>query len=97
MRFSSWPSTMLTPTALMKPTMTAFDTKRRTPPSRRAPATTMTTPVNIARVKSALAGSGPSWTVGTSATMIAMAPVPWTAMKAEEVETAPATVPTMYP
>ena len=86
---------MFTPTALMKPTMTAFDTKRRTVPSLKSPATTMTTPVTIESVNSARAGSEPSCTMGTSATMMAMAPVPCTAMKAEAVVRPPATVPIM--
>ena len=46
---------------------------------------------------SARDGSDASCTTVTSATMIAIAPVPWTAMKVDEVDTAPATVPTMYP
>ena len=88
---------MFTPTALMKPTSTAFETKRSTPPSRSTPATTMTIPVRIDSVTSARDGSDASCTTVTSATMIAIAPVPWTAMKVDEVDTAPATVPTMYP
>ena len=38
MRLASWPRTMFTPTALMKPTMTALDTKRSTVPSLSRPA-----------------------------------------------------------
>ncbi len=36
-RFGSWPSTMFTPTALMNPTITAFETNRKTVPSRSRP------------------------------------------------------------
>ena len=86
---------MFTPTALMNPTMTAFDTNRSTEPSRSRPATTITTPVSIDSVNRARAGSEESLMVGTSATIIAMAPVPWMAMNAELVATAPAIVPTM--
>ncbi len=50
---------MLTPTALMNPTITAFDTNRRTEPSRRNPAASITTPVSTARVNNARAGSSP--------------------------------------
>ena len=88
---------MFTPTALMKPTMTAFDTNRSTAPSRSNPATSMTTPVSIDSVNNARSGSVPLCTAETSATMIAIAPVPCTAMNADEVARAPATVPTMYP
>ena len=52
---SSWPRMMLTPTALMKPTITALDTKRRIDPSLRRPAASMTMPVTIESVHSALA------------------------------------------
>ena len=86
---------MLTPTALMKPTMTAFDTKRSTVPSLRRPAANMTTPVIMAKVNRARAGSPASCTADTSATRMAMAPVPCTAMNAEEVVEPPATVPTI--
>ena len=88
---------MFTPTALMNPTSTAFEMKRSTPPSFRRPATTMTIPVRIDSVTRARDGSAASCTTVTSATMIAIAPVPWTAMKADEVVRAPATVPNMYP
>ena len=86
---------MFTPTALMNPTITALDTNRRTDPSLSSPATTMTTPVSIDSVESARAGSAASCTASTSAMRIAIAPVPCTAMKADEVASAPATVPTM--
>ena len=86
---------MFTPTALMNPTITAFDTNRSTDPSLSNPAATMTTPVSIDSVNSARAGSVASCTASTSATRIAIAPVPCTAMKADEVASAPATVPTM--
>ena len=79
----------------MKPTMTAFDTNRRTDPSFNKPATTITMPVKIESVNNARAGFGPRWSIETSATMIAIAPVPCTAMNAEDVDNAPATVPTM--
>ncbi len=58
-RLASWPRMMLTPTALMNPTITAFDTNRRTEPSRRNPAASITTPVSTARVNNARAGSSP--------------------------------------
>ena len=90
----SWPSTMLTPIALMKPTITALETKRRIDPSLRRPAASMTTPVSTASVNRARAGSMPSWTAGTSRTIIAIAPVPWMAMNDELVARAPAVVPT---
>ena len=86
---------MFTPTALIKPTMTALDTKRSSPPSLSKPAATMTTPVIMVRVNRARAGSAAWCTAPTSATRIAIAPVPWTAMNAEEVATAPPTTPTM--
>ena len=44
---------MFTPTALMNPTITAFDTNRSTDPSLSNPAATMTTPVSTERVYSA--------------------------------------------
>ncbi len=85
---------MLTPTALMKPTITALETKRRIDPSLRNPATSMTTPVSTASVNSARSGSTPSWTAGTSLTIIDIAPVAWMAMNEELVASAPAAVPT---
>ena len=94
-RLASCPSTMLTPTALMKPTMTALDTNRRIVPSFASPATSITAPVNIDRVTSARVGSSESRSTATSAISIAMAPVPCTAMKVELVLNAPARVPTM--
>ena len=57
MRFDSCPSMMFTPTALMNPTMTAFDTNRSTVPSLSTPAATITTPVSIESVNNARAGS----------------------------------------
>jgi hypothetical protein len=72
---------MFTPTALMNPTITAFDTNRSTDPSLSNPAATMTTPVRIDSVNSAPPGSLASCTASTSATRIAIAPVPCTAMK----------------
>ena len=86
---------MFTPTALMNPTITAFDTNRSTDPSLSNPAATMTTPVSIDSVESARCGSAASCTALTSATRIAIAPVPCTAMKADEVASAPAAVPIM--
>jgi hypothetical protein len=85
---------MLTPTALMNPTITAFETNRSSAPSRNSPAASMTTPVSTASVNSARSGSPASPTAGTSTITIAMAPVPCTAMNAELVTHAPATVPT---
>ena len=93
-RSASWPSTMLTPTALMNPTMTAFETKRMMKPRRNTPARSMIAPVTTASVKSARSGSSAVWTSGTSAMTTAIAPVPWTAMKAELVTRAPAAGPT---
>ncbi len=52
-RLASWPRTILTPTALMNPTITAFDTNRRTDPSRANPAASITTPVSTDRVNNA--------------------------------------------
>ena len=66
---------MLTPTALMKPTITAFETNLSAEPSRKIPATSIRIPVTIDSVNSARAGSLPSCTDGTSATMMAIAPV----------------------
>ena len=86
---------MLTPTALMNPTMTALDTNRRIDPSFRSPAASMTTPVSTERVNRAPWMSPASWTAGTSATIMAMAPVPWIAMNEELVTRAPVNVPTM--
>jgi hypothetical protein len=83
------------PTALMKPTITALETNRRTKPSLRSPAPSITNPVRIESVKRARAGSSPPWTAGTSATTIAIAPVAWTAMNAELVKRAPVMVPIM--
>ena len=48
---------MLTPTALMNPTITAFDTNLSTEPSRKNPAASITTPVSIDKVNKARAGS----------------------------------------
>ena len=48
---------ILTPTALMNPTITAFDTNRSTEPSRRNPAASITTPVSTDKVNKARAGS----------------------------------------
>lgn len=86
---------MLTPTALMKPTMTALETKRRIEPSRARPAITMNAPVSIERVTSARVGSVDSLITSTSAINIAIAPVPCTAMNVELVVSAPPRVPTM--
>ena len=92
-KFPSWPRMMFTPTALMKPTTTVVDTKRSTNPSRSRPATSMTTPVKIESVNRARAGSSARWTPGTSAMIIDIALVAWTAMNAELVNAAPVTVP----
>ena len=86
---------MLIPTALMNPTRTAFETNLSTPPRRSSPAATMTSPVSTESVASARDGSELSCTAVVSATMIAIAPVPCTAMNVDDVVRAPATVPTM--
>jgi hypothetical protein len=57
----------------------------------------MTTPVSTESVNRARAGSLASWTAGTSATTMDIAPVAWTAMNAELVKKAPVIVPTTYP
>jgi hypothetical protein len=85
---------MLTPTALMNPTITALDTNRRTAPSRSSPATSMTAPVSSDSVTNARGALGPL-RPGTSAITIAIAPVPCTAMNVELVTRAPVAVPTM--
>ncbi len=91
-KFASWPSTMFTPTAVMKPVMTDVATKRSSRPSRAAPATIMTSPVTRARVYSDRSGSGRE-PRSTSATMIAIAPVDWTAMNVVPVNSVPPTIP----
>ncbi len=78
-RFVSWPSTMLTPTAVTKPTITAVGTKRSIRPPLSRPAMIMNTPVSIARVNSARSGSG-RVPRSVSETMSAIAPVACTAM-----------------
>ena len=78
----------------MNPTITAFDTNRRIVPNRRSPATSMMTPVRTESVNRARAGSAALWTVGTSETIMAIAPVAWMAMKDELVASAPTAVPT---
>ena len=87
-----WPRMMLMPTAVMKPVMTALETKRSTKPSRRSPATAITMPVRIVSVNSAVAGSSKD-SRPASATMMAMAPVPCTAMNDELVKNEPPSVP----
>ena len=57
----------------------------------------MTNPVMIDSVNSAVAGSSALAISSTSATMIDMAPVVWTAMNAELVNNAPVKVPHMAP
>ena len=47
---------MLTPTALMNPTITAFETNRRIEPRRSRPAASITTPVSTDSVNSARSG-----------------------------------------
>lgn len=86
---------MFTPTALMNPTITPLDTKRSRLPRRRRPAVSMMTPVTIESVNSARPESEAFWIAPTSAIRIDMAPVACTAMNAELVTKAPATVPTM--
>ncbi len=56
----------------------------------------ITIPVMTDSVNKAVAGSRLSCTAGTSATIMAMAPVPWMAMKVELVASVPVNVPTMY-
>ena len=56
-RLASWPRMILTPTALMNPTITAFETNRSTEPSRKNPAASITTPVSTDKVNKARAGS----------------------------------------
>ena len=84
---------MLIPTALMKPTITAFDTKRSTEPSFSRPATSMTIPVSTESVNRVRAALRASCTASTSATTMAIAPVPCTTMNVDEVSSAPVTVP----
>ena len=56
----------------------------------------MIAPVRTERVKRARLGVSPLWIAsGRQPTMIAIAPVPCIAMKAELVKKAPAVVPTM--
>ena len=85
---------MFTPTALMNPTITALDTNRSTQPSRRSPAASMIRPVSTDSVNKARSASVAVCTAGTSATIIAIAPVPWMAMNEELVTRAPVNVPT---
>ncbi len=86
---------MFTPTALMNPTITALETNRRSHPSFRSPAASMMTPVRIESVTSARSASADRCKAGMSATIMAIAPVPWIAMNDELVMRAPANVPTM--
>ena len=95
LKFSNWPRTMFTPTALMNPTITALETNLSRNPSLSNPAANMTTPVRTARVHRARSGSSPECTAGTSATTIAIAPVACTAMNAELVARPPTKVPIM--
>jgi hypothetical protein len=69
-KLASWPSTKLTPAAVMKPVITDVDTKRSSWPSRAAPVAIMTSPVTRARAYSDRSGSGRE-PRSTSATMIA--------------------------
>ena len=55
----------------------------------------MTTPVRIESVTRARSASADPCTAGMSATIIAIAPVPWMAMNDELVTRAPVNVPTM--
>ena len=84
---------MFTPTALMNPTITAFETNRNAVPSFSSPAASITMPVRIESVNSADAPSDPC-TRGTSAITIAIAPVPCTTMNADDAAVAPTIVPT---
>ena len=86
---------MFTPTALMNPTITALETNRRSQPSFRSPAASMMTPVRIESVTSARSASADRCNPGMSATIMAIAPVPWIAMNEELVIRAPVNVPTM--
>ena len=85
---------MFTPTALMNPTITALDTNRSRVPSLNSPASSIAAPVSIDRVTRARVGSEELPMASTSATTMAMAPVPWMAMKVELVNNAPVPVPT---
>ena len=88
----SCPSTMLMPTAATKPVITEPETKRRNVPRRSTPATIITTPVTMLSVNSVRAGSARA-SRSTSATMIDIAPVAWTAMYVELVNSVPPTIP----
>ena len=83
---------MLMPTAVMNPVMTEFDTKRRNEPKCSTPARIITTPVTIDRVNNDRAGSARP-ARSTSAMMIAIAPVPCTAMNAVLVKSVAPTMP----
>jgi hypothetical protein len=83
---------MFTPTAVMKPVMTDVATKRSSRPRRATPAAIMTSPVTRARVYSDRSGSGRE-PRSTSATMMAIAPVDWTAMKVVPVNSVPPIIP----
>ena len=91
-RFASWPSTMLTPTAVTKPTITAVGTKRSIRPAPSAPATIMMTPVSMASVYSARSGSG-RVERSVSDTMSAIALVACTAMNELLVNSAAPAIP----
>ncbi len=93
-RFASWPSTMLTPTAVTKPTITAVGTKRSIRPAPSAPATIMMTPVSMASVYNARSGSG-RVERSVSETMRAIALVAWTAMNELLVASAAPAMPNM--
>ena len=80
------------PIAVMKPVITALETKRSQVPNRRTPATIITTPVTIDSVYSDLAGSSCD-SRSTSATMIDIAPVACTAMNVALVNSAAPTMP----
>ncbi len=83
---------MLTPTPEMKPTITARGTNRSRLPALMIPATTMRSPVRTERVNSVRSGFG-CLDRSVSATMIAIAPVTWTAIRELLVNSAAPTLP----
>ena len=86
-KLPSWPSTMLMPTAVTNPVITAVGTNRSSEPAPSSPAATMTRPVRTLSVNSALSGSARE-ARSTSETTRAIAPVACTARKALLVNSA---------
>ena len=93
-RSASWPSTMLTPTALMKPTMTALETKRMIEAEAQQAHHEHDHAGDHREREEGHGGIKAVWTSGISAMTTPIAPVPWTAMNAELVTKAPAAGPT---